>query len=192
MLPEVLLKLRIESHIALVIEDEVVLHLCPLRQLDISIIQCVSIRPNASFRSTKAVLPLDSLQRKGRFILLPEFRCRMCPIRFASFPFLAQAFFIAVAVLGDDGFYPFRMPERQTHPHRCTIVKDIHRKMIQTDSFHKSIHHMGQIVERIGLTLSGKALRLPKRGHVRSNQMILIGQFRYQVPEHVACRRETV
>ena len=33
---------------------------------------------------------------------------------------------------------------------------------------------------------------MPKRGHIRSNQMILVGQFGHQVPEHVACRRESV
>ena len=64
-LPEITLEFRIEAHIVLIIENEVILHLGTLRQLDIGIIQHISIRADASFRHAEAVLPFDGFQRNG-------------------------------------------------------------------------------------------------------------------------------
>ena len=53
MLSEVPLEFRIETHIALVIENEIALHLSAFRQLDVRVVQRVSVRTDAPFRSTK-------------------------------------------------------------------------------------------------------------------------------------------
>ena len=149
MLSEIGLEFRVQAHVGLVVKDEVVLNLGPLRQLHIGIIQRVSIRSHRTFRRSKGILADDGLQRVSRGVLRPELRRRMRPVLFSGLPLLAQAFLVTVAVLGDDGIDAFRMLDGQAHPYGGAVVEDVHCKVLQPKRLGELVHNLGQVVKGI-------------------------------------------
>ncbi len=65
---------------------------------------------------------------------------RLFPIFLDGVPALAQAFFIGIAILRNDGLDPLGMGERQTKSDRRTVIEDIDGVALEPDSLSETVH----------------------------------------------------
>jgi hypothetical protein len=101
-------------------------------------------------------------------------------------PTLAEAFFVGVAVLRDDGSYALRVADGEPEACRRAVVKDVHCKPIEAEDLGKAVDHAGNVVERVGELFPRRHVGLAEAGQVRGYDMEAVRQERDQVAEHVA------
>src|ERR1700733_2938843 len=101
---EILLKGRVQGHIALVVSEQIQLHFIRARACEIEIIQRISVRGDkGSIGNTVGVLPDGGLRGQEVSKLL-SIGCRgVFPICANGIPSVAQTLRVRVAVLRDEG-----------------------------------------------------------------------------------------
>lgn len=190
---EIGLELRIALHVGRVVEQQVQLDLGIARPGYLQPFQRVAVRGDqAGVGHSFQVLPLD--RRRGgkamqRGAVLGRRRRPVSPDRI---PALRQAFFIGVAVLGNEGGDAVRMRARQAPAHRRAVVVHHQRIAVQLQLFGEPVHGPGDVVERIGVGVPCRRFREAEGRQVGRHDAIAVGQRRDHVAVHVRRGREPV
>src|SRR5262249_3720966 len=108
------------------------------------------------------------------------------PERFHRVKCPANALRISIAVLNDDALDGVGMFRRNPVADRGAIVLNIDAELFQAQVLEQKILDMGwQIIEGIFELLHTRSVTVAEAQIVRSNDMKLVRQLRYQVTKHV-------
>src|SRR5437899_8990043 len=108
-------------------------------------------------------------------------------------PRLAQAFDVGVAVLDYQRINGLGTSSRDAKPHRCAIVLDVHRKVLQREPLEQEFVDDGaEFVEGIGEFAWRWTRAVTESKQIGRDEMKPIVELRYQLAEHVGRRREPV
>ena len=190
---EIALEFGIERDVALVITEQIQLHLIGTRARQIEVVERLTIRGNRRLIGhAVGVLPTRRFRREQRAERVPVGFRGVLPVSADGIPAVAQALHIGVAVLGNDRGDTLRMFRCDPESGRRTIIEDIDREAVEADDLGEPVDHARDVVERIVEFVPSRHVRLPEAGQVGRDDVEAVGQQRDQVPEHVARAGETV
>ena len=84
------------------------------------------------------------------------------------------------------------MLDRQAKADRRAIVEDVERELLEAEHFGEPVDHVGDVLEGVGELVPRRLLGHPEARQIGRHDMIVVGEFRDQVSEHVARAREAV
>lgn len=105
---------------------------------------------------------------------------------------MAEAFFIRVAVLHDEGRHTFRVPDRQSEPDRGTVVHHVQRTAVDPDPAGQLVDQRRVVLEGVGERRPVGHLAVPVARVVGRDDAELVRQQRDQVAEHLRRCREAM
>jgi hypothetical protein len=79
-------------------------------------------------------------------------------------------------VLNDERLEALRMSQRQPESHRTAVILQIERIPLKTERFREMLHHLGDMIKRIGEVLGVRRIAVAEPGIVRRDQMEVSGQ----------------
>ena len=107
------------------------------------------------------------------------------PVLLDGVPAIAEALYVGVAVLGNDGRDSLRMRQRQAEPNGRTLIENVQGEAIEADDLREAVDDLGQILERVAKPLAIWRIREPKTRKVGRDHVVAIGQSGDQVAKHV-------
>src|SRR5262245_46750644 len=136
------------------------------------------------------VLPHRRLRREEGAERLSVGLRRVLPVGSDRSPAITETLLVGVAVLRNDGGNPLRMTDGE--PEACwrTVVKDVHRKLIEAYDLGEAVDHAGNVVERVSEVFSRWHVGLTETRKVRRDHKKSVGEQRDQITKHVARARE--
>ena len=133
--PEILLEGRIERDVALVVTEQVELHIIGTGTCQIEVVEILTIwRHHRLVGYAVSVLPPGCLRREEGAERVSVLLRGVLPVGSDRTPTLAETFFVGVAVLRDNGSDPLRMADGEPEACRRAVVKDVHCKPVEADA----------------------------------------------------------
>lgn len=114
------------------------------------------------------------------------------PICMDRVPALAQALLVGVAVLRDEGGDAPGVPHGEAEADRRAVVEDVERVAGQPERVGEPGDHLGQAVEGVGELFAVGRVGEAKAGQVWGDEVVVAGEVREEIAEHVRGSRETV
>src|SRR5215471_19957964 len=183
------LEFGIEGDVALVVAEQVELHLISARSSEIEVVERVPVRRNRGrVGDAVGVLPDRGLGRKKgaqRFAVCFGWVLPVCADRL---PAVAEALDIRIAVLRDDGTDALGVPHREAETSRRAIVEDIDGEALKSDHFGEAVDSPCDVVEGVAELGPFRHVRLAEPGQIGRD----IGEPRNEIAEHVACSWKAV
>ena len=137
---EILLEGRVERDVALVVAEQVELHLVRAGPGEIEIVERVAVRRDPRrVGDAVRVLPDGRLRLEESAQRLAVGRRRVLPIGPDRIPAVAQALLVGVAVLRDDRGDPLRMLDREPEPGRRAVVEHIDGVAVEADDLGEAV-----------------------------------------------------
>ena len=187
---EILLEGRIERDVALVVAEQVELHLGHAGPGEVEIVERVAVRRDPRrVGHAMRVLPDGRLRLEERAKRLPVGWRGVLPIGPDRLPAVAQALLVGVAVLGDDRGDPVRMPDGEPEPGRRAVVEHIDGVAVEADDLGEAVDRVRDPVERGALI---RHIGVAEARQVGGDDMDAVGEQRDEVAEHVAGGREAM
>jgi hypothetical protein len=185
---EVFLELRVKCDVAFVVPNEVELNLGTLRAIQQGLVQDDGLRRNELLRigHPMMILPASGFQGRKAAQDIAVLLGRIFPVGADGSPVLAQTFFVGVPVLGNECRNPLRVVQGQTQPGGGAIVEDVDGKLVLADLLREFPDDLGQMFKRVSEAFVIRRVRETEAGQIGCNHVILPGQLRNQIAEHVA------
>src|SRR5215469_10459043 len=177
---EVFLEFRVEGNVAGVIEEEIELDLVVAGTGEERGVEGVGLGSDQRFGGEE-VAECGAVLR-GRFL----------PIFLDRIPALAEAFFVGVAVLRNDGGDAVGMGEGETESDGCAVVEDIDGVTAEAEGFGEAVDDLGKVIEGVAELLAVRSVGETEAGKVGSEDVVALGERRDQVAKHVGRGREPV
>jgi hypothetical protein len=110
----------------------------------------------------------------------------LSPIGLDRIPDRGEADIIGITILDDDRRHALRLVEREAQPDRRAIVLHVDRELPGADRVSERVDHAIEIVERISELRAVRLRGVAEARVVRRDHVVLVGEQRDQVAEHVA------
>jgi hypothetical protein len=115
----------------------------------------------------------------------PILRSWLFPIFLNRIPALAQALFIGIAILRDDGRDPLRVRQSKSEPYGRAVIEDINRVAFETHRLREAVNNLAQILKRVAKPLTVRRIREAEAQQIGCDHMEAVGQSRNEIAEHV-------
>jgi hypothetical protein len=122
---------------------------------------------------------LRNSRRAARFSAVGSFQY------FRIGPTLAEAIFVRIAVLRDDGGDPLRMCKGEPQPNRRSVVEYVDREALESDCLSKAVDGLGQVLKRVAESLAVRGIGEAEAWQIWGNHVVAVGQSRNETAKHV-------
>src|SRR5580698_3074063 len=192
-LAEEFLKGRIERHIGAVVIKQIELNLVVAGAIQAKLVQ----RPSRGVQKTSVlhtifILPPRRLRGNQESNSFPILRSRILPVFLNRIPELQKTLIVCVAVLNDERLNAFGVTESKTIPDGRPIVHHIHRVLLQSEIFNKTVDGRHQILKSVRILFVIEHGRQSKAGEIGRNNTEGAGEPRNKITEHVRGRRKSM
>src|SRR5262245_16039308 len=138
------------------------------------------------------VLPLGRLGREEVAKRRAVLRRRLLPVALDRIPALAQPFLIGVAVLRDDRGDLRRVARREAEADRRAIVEYVDGITAEPGDRGEAVDDVGEVIEGVPELRPFRRLGETETRQVGGYYVVVVGEGRDQVAEHVGRRRKSM
>jgi hypothetical protein len=107
-------------------------------------------------------------------------------------PERCEALQVGIAALSDDRVDAVRVCTGDAQSDGCAVVVDVKGEVIEAELLDEPFGDFGEAIEAVGEFVNGRHRRPPEADVIGRHQMVLVGQRREQIAEHVRTRWKAV
>lgn len=169
---EIFLEFRIEGDVVRVVQEQVELYFFVSRTGKKCGVERVGFGCYESFiLDAMDVLPLGGFGLQEIAQSSTVLGGRFPPVFLDRIPSLAEALFISVPILGDDGGDAFGMQQRNSQSHWCAVIENVDCKALQANCLREIGDYFGQVFKRVAKPLAVGSIGKAKTREVGRDDM---------------------